>query len=342
MRFQATKFVLLAVLGFGPTAAFGHPRKPVSTTVRPRASSTALRSSARSSASSRKIQADTHTRAAQANLPYGKHRLSAEAVPRTGKHRAVSLTLASAHRARIPAVKPVWLGDSARRVAPRPQVEPVNLPAPEATFSARGGSFGMLPALKGSHENLIRQNVMADQDGLTRVQDDADLERMRLSGQLVPIPAAAGIQIDSRLPLNRRFCRPWTAQFLSAVAAAHYAYFHTPLQVNSAVRTVEFQHRLQRINGNAAPADGETASPHLTGQAVDLAKKGLSLAEIAWMRAYLTPLIQEGKLDVEEEFQQACFHISVYRRFAPSALPRSVVQDRSFGGAAIATGATMR
>ncbi len=201
----------------------------------------------------------------------------------------------------------------------------------------------MLPALKGSHEILIRQNVMADQDGLTRVQDDADLERMRLSGQLVPIPAGAGIQIDSRLPGNRRYLRPWTAQFLSNAAAAHYAIFHTALQVNSAVRTVEFQHRLRHTNGNAAPADGETASPHLTGQAIDLAKKGLSQAEIAWMRAYLTPLIQDGKLDVEEEFQQACFHISIYRRYAPSALPRSVVQDRSSAGAvAVTAGANMR
>ena len=250
--------------------------------------------------------------------------------------------LASASRARIPSVTPVWLGDSARRGAPRPQIEPVDLPSPQANlFSSRPGGFVVLPALKGSHEILIRQNVMADQDGLVRVQDDADLERMRLSGQLVPIPAAAGIQIDSRLPVNRRFCRPWTAQFLSAVAAAHYAYFHTPLQVNSAVRTVEFQHRLVRINGNAAPAEGETASPHLTGQAIDLAKKELSLAEIAWLRAYLTPLIQEGKLDVEEEFQQACFHISVYRKFAPSAVPRSVVQDRSSTGAVVA-GANMR
>ncbi len=255
--------------------------------------------------------------------------------------RTHALTFASATRARVPSVQPVWLGDSTRRIAPRPQVEPVNLPSPEANLAARAGFFAMLPALKGSHENLIRQNLMADQDGLTRVQDDADLERMRLSGQLVPIPAAAGIQIDSRLPVNRRFCRPWTAQFLSIVAAAHYAYFHTPLQVNSAVRTVEFQHRLQRINGNAAPAEGETASPHLTGQAVDLAKKGFSRAEIAWMRTFLTPLIEAGKLDVEEEFQQACFHISVYRRFAPAAVPRSVVQDRNSAEATIA-GANMR
>lgn len=324
MRSQAIKFVLLAVLGFLPAAAFGHPRKPVSRTTGAHASAAILRSNTRR-------KTEIHPRAADATVRRGKHRLH------TG-----SVTLASAARTRIPAVKPVWLGDTARRSAPRPQVEPVELPSPEANlFSMRREAFVTLPALKGSHENLIRQNVMADQDGLTRVQDDADLERMRLSGQLVPIPAAAGIQIDIRLPLNRRFCRPWTAQFLNSVAAAHYAYFHTPLQVNSAVRTVEFQHRLQRINGNAAPAEGETASPHLTGQAVDLAKKGLSPAEIAWMRAYLTPLIQSGKLDVEEEFQQACFHISVYRRFAPSVVPRSVVQDHGSGGIAVA-GANMR
>ena len=324
MRSQAIKFVLLTVLGFSPAAAFGHPGKPVSRTAKAQTSAAPVRSSTRR-------RAEPHPHAASTSVPRGKHRV------RTG-----SPTLTSATRARIPALKPVQLGDPTRHFALSPQVEPVDLPSPQTNlFSTRGAALVILPALKGSHENLIRQNVMADQDGLTRVQDDADLERMRLSGQLVPIPAAAGIQIDSRLPLNRRFCRPWTAQFLSSLAAAYYAYFRSTLQVNSAVRTVEFQHRLQRINGNAAPAEGETASPHLTGQAVDLAKKGLSLAEIAWMRAYLTPLIQEGKLDVEEEFQQACFHISVYRKFAPSAVPRSVVQDRGSAGLGLA-GANMR
>jgi hypothetical protein len=28
--------------------------------------------------------------------------------------------------------------------------------------------------------------------------------------------------------------------------------------------------------------------------------------------------VQEGKVDVEEEFQQACFHISVYKKYLPS------------------------
>jgi hypothetical protein len=174
------------------------------------------------------------------------------------------------------------------------------------------------PPLKGSREILLRQNQVADREGLDRIKDDEDLENMRRENVLVSLPLNAGMQVDDRLPTNRRYCRPWTAQFLLGLSRAHYARFHTPLQINSAVRTIEFQQHLLRINGNAAPAEGDTASPHLTGQAVDLAKHGLSLTEIAWLRGYLLPLVQEGKIDVEEEFQQSCFHISVYKRYLPA------------------------
>jgi hypothetical protein len=190
---------------------------------------------------------------------------------------------------------------------------PVILP----TLYNKRGRLIVPPPLKGSHEILIHQNLVANRDGLDRVRDDEDLLDMRNQRLLIPLPADNALQIDERLPINRRYCRPWTAQFLANMARVHYAHFHTPLQVNSAVRTVEFQQRLVHINGNAAPAEGDTASPHLTGQAIDIAKHGLSLTEIAWLRGYLLPLVQEGKVDVEEEFQQACFHISVYKRYLP-------------------------
>ncbi|MEO6964684.1 MAG: DUF5715 family protein, partial [Acidobacteriaceae bacterium] len=64
-------------------------------------------------------------------------------------------------------------------------------------------------------------------------------------------------------------------------------------------------------------ARGDTASPHLTGQTIDIGKKGMSSHEIAWMRSVLGQLQSSGKLDVEEEFQQACFHISVYETYVP-------------------------
>jgi Family of unknown function (DUF5715) len=195
------------------------------------------------------------------------------------------------------------------------------------------------PPLKGSHDILVHQNLVADRDGLDRIRNDEDLLEMRRDSLLVSLPASVALEIDDRLALNRRYCRPWTAQFLTTMARAYYAHFHTPLQVNSAVRTAEFQQHLIHINGNAAPAEGDTASPHLTGQAIDIAKHGLSLSQIAWLRGYLLPLVQQGKVDVEEEFQQACFHISVYKKYLPPASTpgENPVAHHPTGTAALAT-----
>jgi len=196
---------------------------------------------------------------------------------------------------------------------------PVILPALRVSALYDSNGHLMVPQpLYGSHNILLHQNQMADHDGLNRVRDDADLLALRRQHQLVALPQNEALRVDDRLPEDRRFSRPWTAEFLAALASDHYASFHMPLQVNSAVRTVQFQQRLEHSNVNAAPSTGDTASPHLTGQAVDIAKHGLSLTEIAWMRAYLQPLIDQGKIDVEEEFQQSCFHISVYKSYAPA------------------------
>ena len=239
--------------------------------------------------------------------------------------------------------KPVPVVGVTRRNSPTPQLPsveeaaatPVILPS---LYNKRGRLI-VPPALRGSHEILVHQNQVADRDGLDRIRNDEDLLDMRSKRLLVALPANDALQIDERLPVNRRYCRPWVAQFLATMARAHYAHFHSPLQVNSAVRTVEFQQHLVHINGNAAPAEGDTASPHLTGQAIDIAKHGLSLTEIAWLRGYLLPLVQEGKVDVEEEFQQSCFHISVYRKYLPPATApdRNPAAPHHSGTTALAT-----
>ena len=179
----------------------------------------------------------------------------------------------------------------------------------------RTGRLIIPPPLRGSHEILVHQNQMADAAGLERIQNEEDLDRLRYQHQLVEVAGTSALHVNPELPENRRFARPWTAKFASDIARAYYARFGQPLELNSAVRTISYQLRLQRVNGNAADIAGETASPHLTGQAIDFGKKGMTMAEIAWMRMYLTPLMQAGVIDVEEEFQQACFHISVYRKY---------------------------
>ncbi len=208
--------------------------------------------------------------------------------------------------------------------------ESASVNVPEVPLAAMN-----LPPLRGSHESLVRQNERAEQDGILRVKDNDDLVTLRRAGKLVALPELTSMHVDSRLPANRRYCRAWTGHFLSDLARVHYERFHKPLQVNSAVRTVEFQHHLRHINGNAAPAEGDVASPHLTGEAVDIAKKGLTPSEVAWLRAYLLPLQTAGKIDVEEEFHQSCFHISVYRSYV---MPRKDFAETQHSSTLLASG----
>jgi hypothetical protein len=194
-----------------------------------------------------------------------------------------------------------------------------------------------VPPLRGSTASLLRQNRRSNEEGLVRIEDDSQLLQMEDGRTIVPLPASYALRVNPDLPGDRRYCRPWTAHFLSDLARSHYARFHRPFQVNSAVRTVSFQRTLLEINGNAAPAEGDLASPHLTGAAIDIGKHGMSFSEIAWMRAHLLPLQTAGKIDVEEEFYQACFHITVYRSYAPPAPPRLIAKRRRSTSTLLAT-----
>jgi hypothetical protein len=178
------------------------------------------------------------------------------------------------------------------------------------------------PPLRGSLESLVRQNEKTEADNLERIEDDSDLNDRIARGMLVPVPVSATLTINGKLPENRRYCRPWTATFLIDLGRAHTAAFHRPLEVSSAVRTVAYQKQLERINGNATAAEGDIASPHLTGAAIDIAKQGMTRQEIGWMRAWLLPLEKAGEIDVEEEFRQSCFHITVYKSYTPPIPPR--------------------
>jgi hypothetical protein len=176
-------------------------------------------------------------------------------------------------------------------------------------FSGRVSSY----TLRGTHDSLVRQNTRSEEENLERIENDVDLQDRIDRGLLVRVPESSALAVNSALPDNRRYCRPWTADFLTNLARAHFSQFHTPLMVSSAVRTVEYQMRLMRINGNAADAEGDIVSPHLTGATIDIAKSGLSRHELEWMRRQLLAYQNAGIIDVEEEFHQRCFHITVYK-----------------------------
>jgi hypothetical protein len=171
------------------------------------------------------------------------------------------------------------------------------------------------PVLRGSHDSMLRQNEEIDRLKLVRIADDQQLEELELRGELVSLPESRALQIAANLELNRRFCRPWTRDFLEDLSQAFYAQFHQPIEITSLVRTVDQQARLQRSNHNAAPIDGDTASSHLAGLTVDIGKRPMSRRERDWISQYVLRLQQLGLVEAAEERRQACYHIMVSNRY---------------------------
>src|SRR5262249_45587400 len=124
------------------------------------------------------------------------------------------------------------------------------------------------------------------------------------------------LKIEPSLDPTRRYCRPWTRDFVEDLSQAYYHRFGAQIQVNSAVRTVKVQKKLRRHNRNAAPADGDTASSHLAGLTVDLQRRGMTKEQIVWMEHYLFYMKAVGLVEPEEERRHWCFHIMVSGHYA--------------------------
>ncbi len=179
------------------------------------------------------------------------------------------------------------------------------------------------PVFRPSRDSLLRQNEEIDRLELPRIQNEEELEQLIARQELVPIVASQTLRFDPRLDPDRRYCRPWTRDFLDDLSEAYYQQFHGPIQVNSAVRTVLVQKRLRRHNRNAAPETGETASSHLAGITVDIQRRGMTKQQVSWMEQYLMPLKDQGLVEPEEERHQWVFHVAVSGRYADLRDPRS-------------------
>lgn len=184
------------------------------------------------------------------------------------------------------------------------------------------------PVFRPSHESLLLQNAEIDRMDLPRIHDDAELRRLVASGDLVPIEESENLRIEHRLDPSRRYCRPWTRDFLEHFSQAYYKQFHSQIQVNSAVRTVLVQKKLRRHNRNAAPVDGDTASSHLAGITVDVQRRGMTRQQITWVEQYLMPLKEQGLVEPEEERHQWVFHIAVSGRYADLHAPKTLAAEQ--------------
>jgi hypothetical protein len=180
------------------------------------------------------------------------------------------------------------------------------------------------PVFRPSRDSLLRQNEEIDRLELPRIQNQAELDQLIASQELVPIVAGQTLRFDPRLDPDRRYCRPWTRDFLDDLSEAYYKQFHSPIQVNSAVRTVQVQKKLRRHNRNAAPEKGETASSHLAGITVDIQRRGMTKQQVAWVEQYMMPLKDQGLVEPEEERHQWVFHVAVSGRYAELREPKTL------------------
>lgn len=171
------------------------------------------------------------------------------------------------------------------------------------------------PILKGSYDSMIRQNEEIDRLQLPRIADQTQLEELIRTQELVEIKETPALRISPAIQADKRYCRPWTNQFVQDFSEAYYKEFGAPIQVNSAVRTMEQQQKLRRHNRNAAPELGEVASSHLAGITVDLARRGLTPAQHLFMENYMKNLRDLGLIEVAEERRQRCFHVMVSDRY---------------------------
>ena len=171
------------------------------------------------------------------------------------------------------------------------------------------------PLFRGSHDMLVKQNQIIDQLELPRIADDDELEQVIENEELVQLKESRSLKIAANLTETRRYCKPWTRDFVEDFSQAFYDEFGKPIQVNSAVRTMQQQKKLRRRNRNAGPIDGDTASTHMAGITLDISKRGLTKKQHQWIEQYFLPLRNQGLIDPIEERRQPVFHVVVFDRY---------------------------
>jgi hypothetical protein len=160
------------------------------------------------------------------------------------------------------------------------------------------------------------QNRQADAENLSRMKDRAMIQKLGQAGLLVRVPSNTRHYYTKYVSADYSYLRPWSKRFLEDLSRQYFARFKKKLRVTSMVRTAGLQQKVGKKNGNAAAAYGPRRSSHLTGSTMDISKRGMSAAEIAWMRKKLHAHKQSGALYAIEEFSQPTFHIMVHRKYA--------------------------
>jgi hypothetical protein len=173
------------------------------------------------------------------------------------------------------------------------------------------GQVRKAPPLRGTPGRHQQERQKVDGDGLSYIKDEAELDRFVAQGLLVPIPENQSIEVDKKVPVNRRYCRPWVLNFLLDYGPKYKTQYNKKLKLTSGIRTLADQAELRKHNPNASPT-----STHPTGATVDISWKKMHRQEVAWFAGELFKLERAGKIQATQEHKQACFHILVLKKYS--------------------------
>ncbi len=158
---------------------------------------------------------------------------------------------------------------------------------------------GMAQSLQGSHESLMKQNLVASQHDYAYFRTPRDVEQAIASGVLVEVRGNDDFELEND-EVSYHYARPEVGAFLAQLGSGYRAACGERLVVTSLTRPIT------RQPWNASPL-----SVHPTGMAVDMrrsARRGCR----QWMESTLLALEGEGMIEATREHWPSHYHVAVF------------------------------
>lgn len=173
-------------------------------------------------------------------------------------------------------------------------------------------------SLRGSRASMNRQNTVANNYNLSRIENNEQLDRMVRNAYLIKVEMKgkgyylADDIIKTRKyhkndpPLSRNFSRQFSTFFLYRFASQYNGHCDEPLRISSLVRTKE---------DNLHIPNASKRSAHLTGATIDIARNGMCGDGLRWVRGVLSNLEKQGYIEATEERNPPHFHVMVFPNY---------------------------
>lgn len=154
-------------------------------------------------------------------------------------------------------------------------------------------------SLVGSHESMMRQNMVAQQHDYAYLRTAADVIQAVDSGVLVPVQENSDLQLAGD-EVSFPYARPEVKIFLEQLGREYHAACGEPLVVTSLTRPISLQ-----------PWNASPISVHPTGMACDLRRSERRSCR-QWIERTLLALNGEGMIDAIRERYPPHYHVAIF------------------------------